>query len=235
MIATRLATRRGIRLFAAELLVGAGIAASLALGLSMVAGHTGLGWVGDVNPRLPVAGQSASVMAIDTTFNSNARFSMTNAPRWRTDLASGDVDAATGKPPVEVNGPFTGNVTFWGPTHNQRWAWVFWKSAGPLLVAASLFVVLGFVRSLRTGNPFTSANARRLRILALLIGVGGTAVLVAGELVRRWLLDTSAAAGLVELGWHLSFAPLLAGALIGVVAEVWRAGVAMRDDLEGVV
>ena len=136
---------------------------------------------------------------------------------------------------MEIGGPINGLVAFLNPTFAMQWAWIYWQAAGPLLAAGSLFVVLKLVRSVRTGTPFTNHNARRLRILAILVGVGGTFVAITDELVRRWLLDNSAAANIVMRDWHVSFVPLLAGVLIGVVAEVWRAGVAIADDLDGVV
>lgn len=226
-------TRRGLRLVSAELVVLVGVVVSAALGLSVLVGPNGLGLV-DLDPRWPVVGQSQYVMAVETTFGPDAGIVVRGAPLW-TDTPDGTRDAVTGGPPVEVTGPYTGQVGFFGPTLAQRWSWVAWRAAGPLLAAGSLLLVLRVVRSVRTGSPFTDVNAGRLRTLALLVGVGGTALSVAGEWLRRHLLDTSAAADIVQRDWEITFVPLLAGVVIGVVAEVWRAGVKMAEDLDGVV
>lgn len=232
-MSTQLPTRRGLRLRGAELLLWASIAASLAFGLSVILGPNGLGLM-SIRPQWPVIGQSAYGMSIETAFNDTAGISIANAPRMKQ-ASNGDVDAVTGGPPVEISGPFTGRIWFVNPTFAMEWAWVYWQAAAPLLAAGSLFVILKLVRSVRTGTPFTNENARRLRILALLVGVGGTFVAATHEFVQRWLLDNSAAADLVIRDWYVSFIPLLLGVFIGVVAEVWRAGVAMADDLDGVV
>lgn len=233
MTSTVSPTRRGIGLRGAEILLWAGIAASLAFGLSVILGPNGLGLV-TIRSQWPIVGQSAYAMSIDTPFNDNAGISIANAPRIKQ-ASNGDVDAVTGGPPVEIGGPFSGPIGFLNPTFAMQWAWIYWQAAGPLLAAGSLFVVLKVVRSVRTGTPFTRENVRRLRIVALLVGLGGTFVAATDEIVRRWLLDNSAVADIVIRDWHLSFVPLLAGVLIAVVAEVWRAGVAIADDLDGVV
>ena len=53
--------------------------------------------------------------------------------------------------------------------------------------------------------------------------------------VRRWLLDRSDAAGLVPMDCDLSFGFVGLVLVLGVVTDVWRRGVAMREDLDGLV
>lgn len=233
MTSTQSPTRRGIRLRGAETLLWAAIASSVAFGLSAIVGPNGLGLM-TIRPEWPVIGESAYEMSIEAPFSDEAGISVANAPRWENS-SDGARDAVTGGPPVEITGPFKGQLGFLNPTFAMQWAWIYWQVAGPLLTAVALFVVLRIVRSVRIGTPFTDVNARRLRILALLVGVGGTLVAVTNELVRRWLLDNSAASGIVGHEWHITFIPLLLGVIIGVVAEVWRAGVVMAEDLDGVV
>ena len=233
MTSTQSPPRRGIRLRGAEILLWAAIASSVAFGLSAIVGPNGPGLM-TIRPEWPVIGQSAYEMSIETAFSDEAGISVANAPRWK-DTSDGTRDAVTGGPPVEITGPFKGQLGFLNPTFAMQWAWIYWQVAGPLLAAVALFVVLKIVRSVRIGTPFTDINARRLRILALLVGVGGTFVAVTDELVRRWLLDNSAASGIVGHEWHITFIPLLLGVIIGVAAEVWRAGVVMAEDLDGVV
>lgn len=56
-----------------------------------------------------------------------------------------------------------------------------------------------------------------------------------GAFLDRWLLDTSAAEKIVAMTFDFSFLPAIGGLLIGVLAEVWRRGMAMREDLDGLV
>ena len=233
MTSTQLSTRRGLRLRGAEILLWAAIASSAAFGLSAILGTNGLGLM-TIRPQWPVIGQSAYEMSIETPFNDEAGITVANVPRWK-DTSDGTRDAVTGGPPVEITGPFKGQLAVLNPTFAMQWAWIYWQAAGPLLAAVALFVILKIVRSVRSGTPFTKVNASRLRILALLVGVGGTFLAVTNELVRRWLLDNSAASGIVGREWNITFIPLLVGVIIGVVAEVWRAGVVMAEDLDGVV
>lgn len=233
MANTRASARPGLRLLPAQILVALGIVMTLTAGLAVVVGPNGLQWV-HYDPRWPVVGDNALPMSAEAVLNDDAGVVVQNTPVWEN-TSGGARDVATGGPPLEVTGPFTAHVRFMAPTSGARWAWVAWRAAEPLLVTACLMVVLRLVRSARSGSPFTRVNARRLQLLALLVGVGGTLLSATGALVRQRLLDTSAAASIVERHWSIAFAPLLAGVLIWVIAEVWRSGITMADDLEGVV
>lgn len=224
---------RAVRLVTAELVLVVGLAVSVAAGLAMVVGPNGLGLV-DFGPRWPVVGTSQYVMSVETAFDTDAQVRVMGAPDWR-DTPTGTVDARTGGRPVEVTGPFSGYVGFPGPSVVQRWAWVAWQAASPLLIALTLWLVLRLVRSVREGDPFTATNAARLRRLALVLALGGTAVSVAGAALRRWLLDSSGAANIVAKDWQITVLPLFLGLIVGVLAQVWNRGVEMKDDLDGVV
>ncbi len=76
---------------------------------------------------------------------------------------------------------------------------------------------------------------RRLYVAAGLVGIGGTLVGILGEVARRWLLDTSAAAEIVATDAYFSFAPLFSGILVAALATVWGRGVRLSEDLEDVV
>ena len=171
---------------------------------------------------------------METQFSEDAGVVVRNEPTWR-DTDRGTVDARTGGRPVEVTGPFLGQVGFPGPSVGQRLLWVSWRASVPLLAAGALWLVLLIVRSVRHADPFTETNARRLRLLAVLVAVGGTLVSALGSVLRRWLLDSSGAGNIVARDWSVSWTPLLAGLLIAVLAQLWSHGVQMRDELEDVV
>lgn len=230
---TATTSSRGVRLLAAEVLLLAGLLVSLGAGLSMVLGPNGLALL-NFEPRWPVVGTSQYEMSIQTQFDPATPVVVKDAPRWR-DTPRGTVDAKTGGPPVEVTGPFLGQVGFPGPSPAQRWSWVLWRSATPLLTAGALWLALLIVRSVRGGDPFTTTNARRLRLLAVLVALGGTLVSLLGAVLRRWLLDSSGAKDIVVRDWSISLVPLLVGVLVWVLAQVWSHGAAMKNDLDGVV
>jgi hypothetical protein len=216
-----------------EVAILVGVLLSLGAGLSMLLGPNGLRAF-NFEPQWPVVGASQYEMSVETQFTQPAGISVRNAPTWR-DTPTGAVDARTGGRPVEVGGPFLGQVGFPGPSVEQRLLWVSWRASIPLLAAGALWLVLLIVRSVRDADPFTETNARRLRLLAVLVGVGGTLVSVLGTVLRRWLLDNSGAGNIVARDWHVSLMPLLAGLLIAVLAQVWSNGVEMRNELEDVV
>jgi hypothetical protein len=68
-----------------------------------------------------------------------------------------------------------------------------------------------------------------------LVAVGGTSISLLGTMLRRWLLDGSGAGNIVVREWSITWAPLVLGLLIGVLAQVWSHGVEMRNELEDVV
>jgi hypothetical protein len=216
-----------------EVAILAAVLLSLAAGLSMLLGPNGLG-VFNFEPQWPVVGASQDEMSVETQFSQDAGISVRNAPTWRS-TPTGTVDARTGGRPVELEGPFLGQVGFPAPSVEQRLLWVSWRASIPLLAAGALCLVLLIVRSVRAADPFTATNARRLRWLAALVGVGGTLVSVLGAALRRWLLDNSGAGNIVVRDWFFSWTPLLVGLLIAVLAQVWSRGVELRSELEDVV
>ncbi len=225
--------RRGFALRCAEVLIGAGIVASAATGLAHVVGPNGLG-VAQFEPSWPFVGSSAYPMAVEATFDDDAGVDVTHAP-VTVNTSDGTRDAATGGGGLEIFGPITGRVSYMNPSLPERWAWVAWQAALPILTAVSLIVVLRLVRSVRVGSPFTARNAVRLRALALLVGGGGSLVSLVGALVPNWLLGTSGAAEIVHLRGYVSLVPLVAGVLIAILAEVWQTGIEMNRDLDGTV
>ena len=104
-----------------------------------------------------------------------------------------------------------------------------------LLTMAVLVCLLMLVRSLRRGDPFVPANARRLYIIAAAVGFGGQAVLFLQAWGRSGVLAHPAVAPYVVHDAHMSVMPLLAGLAIAVGAEVFRQGTALREEVEGLV
>ncbi|MGA7280672.1 MAG: DUF2975 domain-containing protein [Acidimicrobiia bacterium] len=149
--------------------------------------------------------------------------------------SEGTRDASTGLPPAELTGPFTARVSIWGPTALERILFVIARIAIPLVALGVLWLLFGLVSSVKRGNPFTAENSRRLWLLALVVGIGGTVANAYAGWLDSWLISRSAAAPAFLNQGFVSFAPLLIGLLIAVLAVAWTRGVILEEDTEGLV
>ncbi|CAN5161471.1 hypothetical protein BH24ACT10_BH24ACT10_09860 [soil metagenome] len=154
----------------------------------------------------------------------------------------GDPLAVTGSLPDDlvtstqlVSGPLTGTVLVQDPTAAQfGWALV---PTVLLLVLAVLVarLLLGVARGLRAGDPFTTANARRLTTLAIIIVVGGTFLPIFQAIAFEGVLDPLVSGGPRSGTLDLQFWPYLCGLLVFFLAEVFARGARLREDVEGLV
>ena len=92
----------------------------------------------------------------------------------------------------------------------------------------------GLLKSVRDGEPFTARNLVRLRALGVVILLG---VPLATFLSSICASEAADSAGLAGTGARLSIpgGAFVAGLLAFVLAEVFAAGLRLRDDLEGTV
>lgn len=130
-------------------------------------------------------------------------------------------------------------VSFYEPSVSQRLAYVGLQSLLSLGVAWLWWTLARLVTAARDGDPFTGENVGRLRAIGWLVLVGGPAYVVGIWLVHRWLLATSELAGeasVSALGWRdVPWWSVGVGLSVLVLTAVWRHGVAMRRDVEGLV
>lgn len=110
----------------------------------------------------------------------------------------------------------------------------------PLLVMAALWWSLAsVVRQSRSESVFTHANARRLTLAGLVIGVGAPLMSLAKWSLYRWVVETSQLADRVVVpGFGVEWVPwtaVAAGVALLVLGSVWRRGVSIQRDLEGLV
>jgi hypothetical protein len=134
-----------------------------------------------------------------------------------------------------VTGPLTGTVVVREPTAAQ-YVWHLVPSVLLLLLAVVVAaLLLGIVRSLRLGDPFTTANARRLATLGTVLIVGGTLLPFVQGIAFEGVLGPL----LVDAPrtWRLDLAlwPAVTGILVGFLAEVFSRGARLREDVEGLV
>ena len=104
-----------------------------------------------------------------------------------------------------------------------------------LLIVAALWQLWGLLRSARQGDPFTTANVRRLRQFGWLLLLGWPLVAYATTDLKAALADTAppvVTSGLfaLDIGGVLLF-----GLAILVLAEVFAHGLRLREDVEGTI
>ncbi len=149
---------------------------------------------------------------------------------YASDVTGGDLDLPVQPGPLEI-------------FLNARWeetvAYAALGAATSLGLAFVCWALAGLTRSSRAASPFTRANARRLTTVGALLLLGGPAASLGQWGVRAWMIESASYAavlgppsyGLVDLPWSV----MGAGAVLLVIALVWRRGVTMAEDLEGLV
>ena len=156
-------------------------------------------------------------------------------PFQTADSPQGTVDATTGKPAVELF-MFDGmQLTFWNPTVLDRLAYAGPSLFTALLTLSVLLLLYRIVGTVDSGDVFTRSNARRILWIGLLVGIGGSAVQLAQYAAHASMVSRSAGAGLLEVPFRFAATPVLAGAVLLVLAEAFRQGVRLRADVDGLV
>jgi hypothetical protein len=157
--------------------------------------------------------------------------------------ARGDALVSTGRVPEELV-PATevvvdrrsGTVVVEDPSTAQ-YAWgLVPELLGVLLAVVAARLLLGLVRSLRTGDPFTVVNARRLTALGALVIVGGVCLSVVQGISHSTVLAPLVPdEGAMMWEFDLPLWPALVGLFIGFLAEVLNRAARLREDVEGLV
>lgn len=148
---------------------------------------------------------------------------------------TGPLPDALVRPAEGVTGPVVGTLTLTGPEASD-YGW----DLLPLLLAVAMAIavavlLLGIARGLRQGDPFTTANARRLTSLAVLVTVGGLFLQIFHSISRDALLLAAAPGQEPPMVFELSLWPIPAGMLVFFLAEVFSRGARLREDVEGLV
>ena len=103
-----------------------------------------------------------------------------------------------------------------------------------LLALAVLVLLRRIVRSVVDGDPFVQENVRRLRTIGWLVALSPV-LLVVAQVARSGLVARSSVGDLAVSHITIAFVPILIGGLLLVLAEVFAAGVRLREDTEGLV
>ncbi|KOX23626.1 DUF2975 domain-containing protein [Nocardiopsis sp. NRRL B-16309] len=151
------------------------------------------------------------------------------------------MDAATSGQDVTVSDTGRMVIEFHDPTTLERFLLV---APGLLAVVAALVVMVAvhrMVRSLDRGEPFVTANVRRVFVIALTVVIGSmvvpmVAAVCENALRARALESDEIAFSFVVFGeGGISPALLFTGFLLAALAEVFRRGARLRADVEGLV
>jgi hypothetical protein len=153
---------------------------------------------------------------------------------WK-DTSDGTRDAATGLPPVELAPWQSMELTFWAPTWPDRLGFAGPQLAAQAVILLVLWLLWRIIRTVSTAEVFTPANARRMVGIGLAVAVGGSAVQLLGYAAHKGILARSAAAGIVDITFSFSYLPLVIGAIVLLLAEVFRQGVRLRAEVDGLI
>ncbi|MFL6079024.1 MAG: DUF2975 domain-containing protein [Ornithinibacter sp.] len=105
-----------------------------------------------------------------------------------------------------------------------------------VLVVLSCWCIVLLLRTVASGDPFDPANVTRLRIIAGALVVGAPV----GYLLQL-VSDAVVLGGLDLGGLDLTFTldipwlPMVAGLVVAMLAEAFKAGSRLRDDVDGLV
>jgi hypothetical protein len=136
---------------------------------------------------------------------------------------------------VELSGPTTVRANVYSPSWPQRLGLVGSSVVTGATTLGVLWLLLAITRTLRQGEVFVRGNARRLQRIALLVGAGGMAAQLLHQFGRAAVLEAATVREQVVATFEVSFLPLVAAFGIGVAAEAFRQGAALREDVEGLV
>ena len=152
-----------------------------------------------------------------------------------------DDAAPTGGPAVgdQVRAVWDGvaTVTVDDPTAGLRWATLLPSlvlAVATVLVAWSL---LGLVRTIQRGASFTAGAVTRLRVVAVTLLLAPWLHAAASGLADSLVLERALGGpqGLSVAVGGMSLAVSALGLAVGAVGEAFRQGVALRDDVDGLV
>ena len=135
-----------------------------------------------------------------------------------------------------VTGSLSGTVVVEDPSTAQ-YAWALVPGlVVVLLTLAAAMLLLGVARSLRVGEPFTVANARRVTSVGVLVAVGGVILPFVHSIGHHAVIEPLVPDN-GSVTWVVDAAiwPVAVGLLIAFVAEVFARGARLREDVDGLV
>jgi Protein of unknown function (DUF2975) len=123
------------------------------------------------------------------------------------------------------------------PTSGERLT-----QALPAILTAGLTITVAWllfqlIRSTQAGEPFTRRNVWRINGIALMVGLGGLLVQLAGGVADNAIQTSGRLPNPDTLTLEMTFTPLplVVMIVIALVGQAFRRGVVLREDVEGLV
>jgi len=160
----------------------------------------------------------------------------TNAPlpvSYTTKISSG-IELPRG---ATYDGNATVELLLKDATPGERFAQALPELLLAAMTIAVAWLLFQLLRSTQAGEPFTRRNVMRINAAALIVGLGGMLAQVAQGLADNAIQTT----GRLPNPNYLIFVmtlnplPLIVMLVILLISETFRRGVALRDDVEGLV
>ena len=131
-------------------------------------------------------------------------------------------------------------LQFSDPELVQSWSWAALNAAALLAIAWMWWTLGSLVRSGRGESPFTRRNATRLVWSGWLLLIGSLVASIAKWALVLGMTESSSLADRVAAPSYsftasVPWGTIAVGAGVLVLAHVWRRGLAMAEDLEGLV
>ena len=123
------------------------------------------------------------------------------------------------------------------PTLGERLAQALPELLIAALTIAVAWLLFRLLRSTQAGEPFTKRNVRRINTIALAIGLGWILVQFAQGVADNMIQTSGRIPDQGDPSFVFTFTPLplVVMLVIALIGEVFRRGVQLRDDVEGLV
>lgn len=150
------------------------------------------------------------------------------------------VETAVTVPPLDAAGvgygPASYAVDAADPSAGQRLLALLPGMLMAGLVVLSCWCIVLLLRTVASGDPFHPLNVTRLRVVAGALVVGAPVVYLLRVVSDAVVLGGLDLGGLdVLFTLDLPWLPMLAGLVVAMLAEAFKAGSRLRDDVDGLV
>ncbi|MFE9393589.1 DUF2975 domain-containing protein [Streptomyces sp. NPDC006784] len=190
-----------------------------ALGLAVVL----VGVFGALLPALGVAG-----------LREGTRDALEVEPETAARIPEAVSEAVTGQG-MTLTGTRRAELVFADPDRSQRLLLALPEVVGSLLLLLVLVLLLKVARTLRGGDIFVPANARRLSAIGLTVLVQAVLTPVLPALTTQLLVRGSPMAEQIPFSVTFAGGYVLLAFLILALGEVFRRGTKLRADTEGLI
>lgn len=129
-------------------------------------------------------------------------------------------------------------ASFLAPSTLQRVGWSLVHALPPFLMALVWWSVAGIASRSIASSPFSARNGRALARLGGALVLAALVQSLAGYGIRRWMLATSAIGDVTTFPFSMRYLPwttLAFGLGLMTLSVVWRRGVELEEDVEGLV